>query len=75
MYGSGVMIGIQAMKAGTVLIEVAVGTTTAAVRWLIVTTTTRPTVTAMSGFAWQEAFKVFEHLEFGVWDSFEPRSE
>ena len=67
MYGSGVMIGIQDMRARNVLGEVAVGSTPAAtVQWLIVAASARSTVTAISSFAWQEAFKVFEHLEFGV---------
>ena len=68
MYMSGVMTGIPAMKAHTVLGEVAVGTTTAtSVQCQAVTITPRTTVTAISGFAWQEVFKVFEYLEFGVW--------
>ena len=63
------MIGIQAMKARSVFGEVAVGTTTAAtVQWLIVTTATRTTVATLSGFALQEASKVFEFLEFGIWE-------
>ncbi len=75
MYGSGVMTGIQDMRARAVLYEVAVGSATStSVRWLIVASTTRTTVTAIAGFAWQEVFKVFEFLEFGIWKSC-PRSE
>ena len=71
------MILIQKdMRARAVSGGVAVGAPTATtVPCRSVAAAARTTVAAMSGFVWQEVFKVFEFLEFGVWDSFEPRSE
>ncbi len=55
--------------ACTVSDEVVAGSsTTASVLWLIVSTASRTAATTTLVSVLQEAFKVFEFLEFGIWE-------
>ena len=63
------MIGILDVKARAVSIVVAAGTTAATTALqTAVATFGLTTVTTISAFALQEASKVFEFLEFGIWE-------
>ena len=63
------MIGILEMKEGPVFFVAAVGATTAAfVLCRASIATIRTFVATTAGFALQEASKVFEFLEFGIWE-------